>query len=210
MPLQATQAEVDAGTDDIKYITPLTFTSSQQIIDIYTAIDNIVPPAGGYANNLYFSETPDSGGIAGYKSLTYSVDPAETVVSNTINSGEGEKLINSYIYPSAVAVDIFPAGLWSFTFYGKVSSPSGVTQIGVQYFRRLVDNTEVNLFTKWSNEINNNTDELIQFQVSNLSFPLAITDRMGARIYLRTTHNSNITVTYAIGDGNGAFLNNPK
>lgn len=168
----------------------------------------IEPPAGGYANNLYFG-TVDSD-IPTYKVLTYTPDVAETIYTNTVALADGEKTLLTYIYPTAVTVDTFPSGLWSFNFYGNVDSASQITQLGITYFKRSMLGVETDLFTSWSNEINNITDEWIQWQITNPSYSLDPTDRMGARIKVRTTKVSAITITYKIGDGYGAYLNNPN
>jgi len=116
----------------------------------------------------------------------------------------------NYIYPSQVGITLFPSGVWSFSFYGKVDNNSGNTQLGITYFARHTDNTETDLFTVWSNEINNTTDQWFKFEITNPNFTLVETDRMGARVKIRTTHNNTVTVTYAVGDGYGAYLNNPN
>ena len=41
-------------------------------------------------------------------------------------------------------------------------------------------------------------------------FNVELTDRMGIRIKAKTTHNQDITITYTVGDGYGAWLNNPN
>ena len=168
----------------------------------------VEPPAGGYSNNLYFS-TQESD-ILGYKILTYTPEGDRTNIQSTINSGEGEKILSTYLYPTAVDVELFPAGLWSFTFYGSVSNSSGITQIGIVYFKRESSGVESDLFTSWSSEINNISPNYIRWQVTNPSYLLNIDDRMGARLLAKTTHNSNIVISYDIGDGYGAYLNNPN
>lgn len=163
---------------------------------------------GGYANNLYFSEIPSD--INGYETLSYSPDVSGGTENWVVNNSDGEKLFKNYIYPSYVSVNQIPAGVWSFTFYGKVSNNVGITQLGVTYFSRTTGGTETDLFTVWSGEINNTTNEFIKFEITNPLFNVNTTDRMGARIKAKTTHNQNITITYAVGDGYGAWLNNPN
>ena len=168
----------------------------------------IEPPAGGYSNNLYFSTTDSD--VLGYKITSYDPDPTQTISSNTVNSSENEKLIGTYLYPQEVSVSSFPSGLWSFTFYGKVSSKTGTTQIGITYFKRTSGGVETDLFTAWSNDIDNIADDYIRWQITNPIYVVNSTDRMGARLYLKTTSTPDITVTFAIGDGYGAYLNNPN
>ena len=167
------------------------------------------PPAGGYANNLYFGDSASD--VVGYKVLTYTPDALETEYSNTVQSTDlPYKVFQNYIYPSGVSVSLFPAGLWSFNFYGRVDSPSHETQLGIAYFKRSAGGVETDLFTAWGNELNNTIDAYIQWQVTNPSYVVDPTDRMGARIIAKTTRATPVTVTYKIGDGYGAYLSNPN
>lgn len=165
-------------------------------------------PVGGYANNLYFNEAASD--VSGYETLSYTPEVNTTIESWIVNASEGEKVLKSYLYPSQVGVNYLNSGLWSFQFYGKVSASNGITNLGVQYFRRLADNSEVNLFTLWSDEINNTSDAWIKISMTLPGYNLDTTDRMGCRVLARTTHNQNITITYAVGDGYGAWINNPN
>lgn len=173
-----------------------------------TDLRSIEPPVGGFANNLYF-DTLNSD-VVGYDILTYTPSVLTDEHSHTVNLSEGNKLIHTYLYPMEVAVDLMPAGLWSFKFYGRVDNTNGVTKIGIQYFARHTDNSETNLFTIFSDEINNITDQWIEWSITNPSYTLVATDRMGARVFLQTTRNTDVTVNYYIGDGYGAYLNNPN
>ncbi len=190
-----------------------TFTIKKAFEDSITALNErivqVEPPAGGYANNLYF-DSLTSVVVPAYKTLTYNVRNNTYKMPLTVNESEGDKTIASYIYPMGVDVTLFPSGLWSFNFYGSISSANGVTQIGVQYFKRNLAGTDSTLLTVWSSEINNTTDEWIQFITSQPNFIVAATDKMGARILAKTTSVSNRTVTIDIGNGYGAYLNNPN
>ena len=168
----------------------------------------IEPPSGGYANNLYFSEYDSD--ISGYKSLTYTPDILPSAHTHTVTESDGDKLLHTYIYPLGVGVTNFPSGLWSFNFYGNVDSVNGVTQLGVTYFARHLDNSETDLFTVWSDEINNSVDTWIKFNTTQPNFILVETDRMGARVLAKTTKVNDVQIIYAVGDGYGAFINNPN
>jgi hypothetical protein len=111
---------------------------------------------GGYANNLYYTETASD--IGGYETLSYTPQASPYTETITVASSDGDKLHMNYIYPTQVTVDSIPSGVWSFTFYGKVSNNTGVTQLGVTYFARTSGGVETDLFTLWSGEINNTTD----------------------------------------------------
>lgn len=204
LPTDLEQAAWDAKQEAIPFVTE---TDGEFLRDDGT-FQSIEPPAGGYANNLYYDEADSD--ITGYDTLTYTPSGTQTEHSHTVNVSEGNKLLHNYIYPSGVAVSLFPSGLWSFNFYGRVSTASGVTKLGITYFKRSTIGDETELFTSWSNEINNLTDEWIKWDITNPSFDVSPTDRMGARVLAQTTHNVDVTIYYAIGDGYGSYLNNPN
>jgi len=197
----ADQAKLDS------YPTLVTETENKFVRDDGQLV-SIDMAVGGYANNLYFSEVASD--VATYLTLSYTPDANETIHSHAVNSSEGNKLIHTFLYPSGVSVDLMPSGVWSFTFYGNVSAANGLTQLGITYFKRSTLGVETDLFTIWSDEINNTTADFIRFQMIEPSFVLDPTDRMGARVLIKTTHNNNITVNYRIGDGYAAYLNNPN
>jgi hypothetical protein len=195
---------LDLKQDDLAFVSE---TENKFLRDDNT-FQTIEQAIGGYANNLYFAETASD--VVGYETLTYTPEVAESIESWTVNSSEGEKLLKNYLYGTAVNTTSIPAGLWSINMFGKVSAAAGVTQMGITYFARHSDDSETDLFTVWSNEINNTIDEWIRFQVTNPAFIVVATDRMGARVKIKTTSGTNKTVTYAVGDGYGAFINNPN
>ena len=194
----------DAKQDALGFVSE---TQNKFLRDDNT-FQNVDMSVGGYANNLYYDETPSD--ISGYETLSYTPQVTGYTETITVNGSEGEKLHMNYIYPTAVSVTQIPSGVWSFTFYGKISNNSGITQLGVTYFARSVGGIETDLFTLWSGEINNTVDDWIKFETTNPVFNVELTDRMGIRIKAKTTHNQNITITYTVGDGYGAWLNNPN
>ena len=168
----------------------------------------VEPPSGGYANNLYLSGVPSD--ILGYDSLSYTPDTGTTTHVHTVNNSEGDKLLHTFIYPVGVSTTLFPSGLWSFNFYGSVDTVPSKAELGVTYFARHIDNSETDLFTIWSSEINNLVDDWIKFNTTNPTYNLIATDRMGARVLAKTEKNNDITITFYVGDGYGAYLNNPN
>lgn len=170
--------------------------------------ESVEPPIGGYANNLYFSATPSD--IPTYETLTYTPDMAQSEHTHTATLAEGNKLIHNYLFPNPVVTDSFPAGLWSFTFYGRVSTAQGTSELGVSYFERKVDGSEVILFTAWSGDIANTTNDYIRWQITQPAFSIAPTSRMGAKVYIRTSRTQTTTFNFMVGDGYGAYLNNPN
>lgn len=170
--------------------------------------ESVEPPIGGYSNNLYFSATPSD--IPTYETLTYTPDMTQSEHTHTTTLAEGDKLIHNYLFPNPVAVDSFPAGLWSFTFYGRVSTTQGTSELGISYFERKVDGSEVILFTAWSGDIANTTNDYIRWQITQPAFSIDPTSRMGAKVYIRTSRTHTTTLNFMVGDGYGAYLNNPN
>lgn len=190
----------------------LTGVATDGFVNAAGELEQIAAAVGGFANNLYFS--PTNSNVAGYKTLTYDLPVAETVVSQAVLSSDGDLLVASHLFADAVAADIFPAGLWSFEFYGRVSSISGVgsTQIGVRYFRYTSLGAKVYLFPTivWSNTITNTVNNWIPIVVQQPSFVVEAGDRMGCDIYVKTSAATSRTVYYILGDGYASYLNNPN
>lgn len=172
------------------------------------AFESVEPPSGGYANNLYFSDVESD--IPTYYTISYTPDVLQVEHAHTITSSEGEKMVHAHLFPNPVATDSFPAGLWSFTFYGRVSTAQGTTEIGVSYFERKANGDEVPLFIAWSGDLPSTTNDYIRWQITQPTFTIDPTSRMGAKVYLRTTRSQTTTVNFMVGDGYGAYLNNPN
>ena len=188
----------------------LTGIASDGFVNAAGEIQQIAAAVGGFANNLYFSNADSD--VAGYKTLTYDLPVAETAISQAVSSGDGEVLVESHLYPDPISADIFPAGLWSFEFYGRVSSTVGTTQIGVRYFRYTSTNEKVYLFPAivWSNAITNTVNNWIPILVQQPSFSVQTGDRMGCDIFVKSTSMAARTVYYILGDGYASYLNNPN
>lgn len=164
---------------------------------------------GGFANNLFISNIDSD--VPGYKTLTYTPDVVETLVSDTVIVGDNNKLIETYLYPGAVAETLYPAGLWSFSVYARVSNANGDTQIGIEYFSRTTGGVETTLFTAWSEPIDNLTNQIIIFPpVIESSFSVNETDKMGARIYFKTSSSSTKTIYYMIGGIHATYISTPN
>lgn len=192
---------------------------AQEPLDFVTETENkflrddntfqeIPTPAGGYANNLYLGETDSD--VPTYKILTYTADVAETLKTVTAQQSDGVVTAQTFLYPSGVSVSNFPSGLWSLKLWGKISASAGVSQVGFTYFKRSTLGVETDLFTLWSEEVNNTTDSWIDLVGTQPSYSVDPTDRMGLRLLFKTSSGTNKTLTYSIGDGYAAFVNNPN
>jgi len=172
----------------------------------------ITAGVGGFAGNLYFSDTTST--IDGaYKTLNYT--PDITTTSPTIVCNSGETAGEVYLFDLPIATPVIDAGKWSANFYASVDSVGGgsITQIRYEGFMKedvTVDpaETETTLFTSTSTPLDivpRYTDFEITEQVKNVS----TTARYGIRVFAVTDSNQDRTVTYVIGDGNASYTNTP-
>lgn len=198
----------DTEIDKLSEYPELLEETTNKVISDTGELVSIPTPSGGYANNLYFGETDSD--VAGYKILTYIADTAETIKTVTANSSAGVVTAQTFLYPTGVSVSNFPSGLWSLKLWGNISASAGVSQVGFTYFKRSVAGVETDLFTLWSEEVNNTSDTWIDVIGTQPSYSVDPTDRMGLRLLFKTTSGANKTLTYSIGDGYAAFVNNPN
>ena len=186
-----------------------TLTSSRDFLNRKGDFVMLEQAVGGYANNLYLDDADSD--VDGYKTLTYNPSLSESIHEHTIQSSDGVKVIDNYLFPVPVGVEIYPAGLWSFFFFGRVNNSNGVTELGVTYFRRLTNGAEIDMFTVWSGDINNTDNEWMHFTPFHQpSFVINSSDRMGLRVLLRTTSTATRTIYIYIGDGYGSYYNTPN
>lgn len=195
---------IDADYQHINFVEE---TENKFLRDDNTFVD-IPTPAGGYANNLYLGETDSD--VLTYKILTYTADVAETIKTVTAKASDGVVTAQTFLYPTGVSASTFPSGLWSLKLWGKISATAGISQVGFTYFKRSVLGFETDLFTAWGEDIGNLVDAWIDVIVTEPSYVIEATDRMGLRLLFKTTSSTNKTLTYAVGDGYAAFLNNPN
>lgn len=198
----------DSEIDKLSEYPELLEETTNKVISDTGELVSIPTPSGGYANNLYLGETDSD--VAGYKILTYIADTAETIKTITANSSAGVVTAQTFLYPTGVSVSNFPSGLWSLKLWGNISASAGVSQVGFTYFKRSVAGVETDLFTLWSEEVNNTSDIWIDVIGTQPSYLVDPTDRMGLRLLFKTTSVTNKTLTYSIGDGYAAFVNNPN
>lgn len=161
--------------------------------------------AGGYAAPLYFT-TADSD-VAGYKAISYTVEVAETELSGSITNQE--VLFRTYLFGETIKTTVIDAGVWVANYRTKVNKAVGVTQLKFEVFLRHADNTETTLFSSYSAEINNTDYETIREESNQPAFTCVATDRLGVRIYAKTTSLAAVTIYTTVGDGHGSYFNTP-
>jgi len=170
----------------------------------------IVPNSsiGFYANNLYLSNINSD--ISTYKTLSYTIDGSETEKSLTLNSSQGEQLIESYLYPLGIGITTIDAGLWTSDITAKVSSTAGgSTTMRMEFYVRHIDNSETILFSRVSNPITAISYATVVDEITKGVFTVVSTDRFGIKIYVTTTRPQNTTINYIVGNGRGAHFTLP-
>lgn len=161
--------------------------------------------AGGYAAPLYF--TTANSDVAGYKAISYTVEVAETELSGSITNQE--VLFRTYLFGETIKTTVVDAGVWVANYRTKVNKAVGVTQLKFEVFLRHADNTETTLFSSYSAEINNTDYETIREESNQPVFTCVATDRLGVRIYAKTTSLAEVTIYTMVGDGHGSYFNTP-
>lgn len=160
---------------------------------------------GGYAANIYF--TVNNSDVSGYYKASYTLPSTETVLSSIINNQE--ILLRTYLYDTAIGVTLIDAGNWVASFTAKVSTNTGVTNLKAEVFLRAANGTETTLFSAYSPELNNTDYLVIKTETNQQSFSCNTTDRLGVRVYAKTTSNANVTVSSIVGNGRASYFNAP-
>ena len=192
------------------YPTLLEETNNQLISDTGEFIP--IPVAAGGANaNLFFSNVDSE--VDGMKTLSYTADAEAVELADTVTTADGDKLIGEFIYGAGVAATMYPAGNFTFNFFGRVSLAAGDTYIGARYFKYSVGGVKTYIFPEiaWSNPIKNTDNGLIQVAYTTTESAVTDpTDRMGCSVYLKRESAGTRTVTVVLGDGSASYLSNPN
>ncbi len=166
--------------------------------------ETIAIGGGGYSANLYF--TTQASDIPGYSVVSYTSQATEVETTTTISNTE--VLARTYLFSAPVGITTYDAGVWIANYRCKVSKPTGVTNIRMEIFRRSTEGTETVLWSEYSPDINNEAYETIRSETNQPVFSMDATDRLGARIYLKTTAN-NITINTIIGGARSSYFTTP-
>jgi len=166
----------------------------------------MVMGSGGYASNVYFTNITST--IVGtYKQTSGTADLTETVASATCNNNE--VLIYTYLFEQPVGVTTVDAGVWRFTLNSIISSSVGDSKFKIIQYRRSSTGVETDMFTIYSNTIENTDYQNNIIETVQPSFTVDATDRLGCRVYATTTTTVNKTLSYKVGDGSASYLNTP-
>lgn len=185
--------------------------TEQQFNSDLSKVSDTSQSVGGYSGNVYISNTDSE--ISGIKTLVYTPDATETVLSTPVQSSDGDKLSYSFIHQSPIGVSQIPSGLWSFSLAGYVSSAVGETFIGVIPFKYSTGGVKTYIFASiaWSKEINflSTAYDWIPFtSLIKSAITTDPTDKIGIDIFVKTSGVSR-TVYYIAGDGMGSYCNVP-
>lgn len=158
--------------------------------------------SGGNASNIYFSLVNSD--VSGYRTLTYTPDSTETQYSNSITNTES--LFITYLGPLQIGVTVINAGTWSFSSYIEVDKTTGTTQLKYEPFVRHLDGSETTLFSIYSDPITTTAFKQYTTNTTQNAFTVVTTDRLGVRIYGKTTSSAAVSITRIVGDGRGAYF----
>lgn len=161
VPFQATQIEVDAGTDDTKFVTPLTLKNalptltSDFINDGEDGIHKYVTLLD-LPSNLILYPTTDSSDIVGYiKMVTDIHDPSYNTTAVDVSTGEitGITQLISSLASSTNIIEGNP-GVFNITTVGNITkvSGSGEAEFFFRVYKRELSGTET-LIAQSSNTI---------------------------------------------------------
>ena len=166
----------------------------------------IVLGSGGYASNVYFTNLTST--IVGtYKQTSGTHELTEAIASGTCNNNE--VLIYTYLFEQPVGITTVDAGVWRFTMNSKINSSIGDSKFKIVQFKRSSTGVETDMFTIYSNTIENTDYQNFIIETVQPSFLVDSLDRFGCRIYATTTTTVNKIISYKVGDGYASYLNTP-
>lgn len=105
-----------------------------------------------------------------------------------------EILLKTFLYDADVSTTIVDAGEWGFHFHASTSSTASESFLRFVPFKRTSGGTETDLFSVTSADINSTSPVLVNTLTTQPAFTVNATDRLGVRVYISTTRNSNTTV----------------
>lgn len=161
--------------------------------------------SGGNSSNIYF--TLNSSDVSGYRQLSYIPDIAETQYSDLVTNSE--VLFATYLGQLSLDLNVINSGTWSFYSYIWVDKITGITQMKYEPFVRHINGTETILFSVYSEQIVSTSSKLYSTSSTQNSFNVLPTDRLGIRVYGKTTSSAAVNITRIIGDGRSAYLTTP-
>jgi hypothetical protein len=149
--------------------------------------------------------------VSGYEQISYTNDVSETTISQTVNASE--ELMVAYLFEQAVGTTIIDSGSWRTSLFGAIDAAAGDSWFKFEVFVRHTGGTETVLFSQYSGLIENRGGEegyqRITIESVQPLFTVLATDRLGVKIYAKTTAAGERTLYYKVGDGNASYVNTP-
>lgn len=211
-------AKQNTLTADVDYLTPTTASSTYEPLLPATPVDPeqkflngnrqfapISIGGGGFAANLYYTTIPSD--VAGYYKLSYTAQATETILSGVVRNNE--VLFRTYLFDDKIDTSVIDSGVWGSVPWLYVSNAAGITRVKIELFVRHIGGTETTLFSGYTEEVNSLVRTRFKSEITQSSFTVDPTDRLGARVYGTTTSNANITIYSVIGDGNASYFTTP-
>lgn len=198
--------ENDLTTWTIDFPTKATVSPESKLLNANLEWTTMTVGSGGHSANVYLSDDTSITNSS-YKSLSYT--PSMTEAIKTIIVNNNEVLGQTYIFDKEVGVTTLDSGVWSFNCCISVSAVAGNTKLKIVTFKRDINGIETDLFTSYSDTIENTTLQTIEFRNIQSAFNVSTTDKIGFRVYGLTTRTSNTTISYIVGDGRSSYIVTP-
>jgi len=167
----------------------------------------VATTAIGVQGRDFFARSINSD-IVGYKTLSNDAGSSESIVSITAQSSDGIIWGDKYLTDAFVDGKTIRSAAWGFDYWRLVSSVVGVSRKHLRVFIYR-GGVEIDILTLQSPEIDDT--EFTERQVSYVFQEVVLqpNDRLGIQEGFSTTHDTNITFQYIIGDGRGWFMRIP-
>lgn len=170
-------------------------------------IVNPINQSGTNINSQLFLSTIDSS-VSGYKTLSKTLDVAETTKTITATSGTSPVAGEKYL-SDELGITTLPAGVFLGHTNCKVDSTVGVTTLTVDVSIYHINGTKTLLNSVTSLDLNMTTETPVEFSAPYSTTSTVETDRLLVETYLTTTSATNKTFTYYIGNGRATYITIP-
>lgn len=153
---------------------------------------------GSSTTPLYLTSIPSD--VAGFLKIQAVPQPT-SVSTDFVVTNAAEVLVGKYLFDSQIATTVIDAGNWVSAVRYKINNTQGITRFRVVPILYHLNGTETELFSAYSDDLNQTTITNIIKEIPQGAFTCLATDRLGFKIYLSTDAASSRTVTVEKGDG---------
>lgn len=183
-----------------------------------TGADSTVPgptgptgQRGSLAGQVYFLHD-EASGITGYsKLMPIPANGSEVSASETITSTDGEVLIKAFATDVGdPGTTLVMGGAWDFSNWVKVDDISGTTTLRIALYKRDISDTETELFSTISSDINVLGFFETPLEEVKPDYSIDPSDRLVVKFFAQTTSSTDITVSlYYEGTSHYTHLHTP-